>query len=64
MSPALVQQVYRDVAEAVRQPDFVALMSKLDMKPVASSPKDFAAFVTSEIARFKTQLAPLGIALD
>jgi tripartite-type tricarboxylate transporter receptor subunit TctC len=64
MSPALLHQVHQDVAEAVRHPDFVALMSKLDMRPVASSPKEFSAYVASEIARFKTQLAPLGIALD
>ena len=64
VSPALLEQVHRDVAEAVRHPEFVALMSKLDMKPVASSPKDFSAYVTVGNQRLKRQVAPLGIAVE
>lgn len=64
MTQATLQLVHRDVAEASRHPDFVAAMRKLEMRAVASSPGDFAGYVTSEITRLKAQVAPLGIALD
>lgn len=64
ISQATLQQIQREVADAARHPDFVALMRKLEMRAVASSPKDFSAYVASEITRLKAQVAPLGIALD
>lgn len=64
MSPAAALQIQREVAEAMRQPDYVARTRILESTPVASSPEDFAGYVASEITRLKKQLRTLNIELD
>lgn len=64
MSLALAEQIRNEVAEAVRQPEYIAVTKIMETKSVVSSPKDFAAYLAGEIARLKTQLAPLGIEMD
>jgi tripartite-type tricarboxylate transporter receptor subunit TctC len=64
MSATLARQIQREVAEAVRQPGYISKTKILEQKAVVSTPSDFAAYLSSEIARLKMELAPLGIELN
>lgn len=64
MSPAAAAALQREVAVAVQRPEYLANMKILATTPVASTPEQFAAYVSSEIERYKKQLQPLGIRLD
>jgi tripartite-type tricarboxylate transporter receptor subunit TctC len=51
--PAVVEQVAADTRAALLAPDMVQRIRELGMEPVGSSPAEFAAFVESEIARWR-----------
>lgn len=64
MSAITAQQIQQEIAEAVRQPEYIARTKILEQKIVVTPPADFARYVSSEITRFKRQLASLGIEMD
>lgn len=64
MDAGMAEQIRQEVAEAVRQPEYIARTKLLEQKIVVTSPSDFARYVNSEISRLKQQLAPLGIEMD
>lgn len=61
---ALLQRLYVAVQEGAKSPAFVADASKQGAKIVTTPPAKFASYIDSEIRRYKTQLAPLGIRMD
>lgn len=61
---ALLQRLYVAVQEGARNPAFVADSTRQGARIVVTSPATFASYIDSEILRYKTQLAPLGIRMD
>lgn len=49
---AVLEQLGRDLTEAIRSPEASARLSQLGATPVASSPTDFKAFLASEAAKW------------
>lgn len=64
MSPEAAKKIQQEIAEAVRQPEYVARTKLLEQKILVTSPPVFAKYVESEIVRLKQQVAPLGIEMD
>lgn len=65
MSPALVNKLHEAVKEAVKDPAYVTGMQKFgDARFVVTPPKVFAAYLKSEIERYKKVLGPLNISMD
>ncbi|MET0211102.1 MAG: tripartite tricarboxylate transporter substrate binding protein [Burkholderiaceae bacterium] len=64
MSPALALSIQKDVAEAVKLPEYQALSKMQGTIPVVSTPQEFGRYIATEVQRYKTQLAPLDIQLD
>lgn len=64
MSPATAERIRREVAQAVTTAAYRRTASTLEMQLLVSAPKDFAAYLQSEIVRLRTQLGPLGIEID
>jgi len=64
MSTSAAVQLQREVAAAMRRPEYIAATKIMESTPIASQPKDFASYVSSEIGRLKKQLGPLGIEME
>ena len=56
--------VKKDLASAVKLSDYQASMKIQGVTPVVSTPAQFAAYIRSEVQRYRQQLAPLHISLD
>ncbi|HEX9463740.1 MAG TPA: tripartite tricarboxylate transporter substrate binding protein [Alphaproteobacteria bacterium] len=52
LPPAVTDQLYRAVTQAVREPRLVARLEKEGASPVGSKPADFAAFVGQDVQRW------------
>lgn len=64
MQPSIVDALHKAVGEAVKRDEYKKNVQMFAVSPVVSSPKQFSNYLVTEIARFKTLLAPLNIQLD
>ncbi|WP_208513581.1 tripartite tricarboxylate transporter substrate binding protein [Variovorax paradoxus] len=64
MPAAMADGLQKDLASAVKLPDYQASMKIQGVTPVISTPAQFAAYIRSEVQRYRQQLAPLHISLD
>lgn len=64
MAGDLVQSIYTDFASASRRPDYQKFTRRNVGVPVNTTPQQFAAFGVAELARYKRDIAPLGIRID
>lgn len=64
MPPAMVQGLQRDVATAIKRPEYVERVKILGTTPVVSTPQQFSAYIASEVQRYIKQVGPLNISLD
>ena len=55
--PPLVDRIYRGVATVLAQNEVTARLRDLGYEPVASNPREFAAFIKSEIAKWAKVIA-------
>jgi tripartite-type tricarboxylate transporter receptor subunit TctC len=59
-----VRKLNREVGGALRDPEFVAQISKLGIDPIGSTPDEFAAFLRQEIPRWKQIVQDAGAKLE
>lgn len=64
MNEATVAAVYRTIKAAAASPAFAGNSGQLGLAVDPMPPADFAAYLASEVARYKAELAPLNIRLD
>jgi len=64
MSPALAQSLQRAVVAAVARPEYLAAVKIFNTTLVTSTPEQFAAYLDSEVRRYRAQIGPLNIQLD
>ena len=64
MTAATAAMIQRDIAAATAKPEFQAAMLKFGSTAVVSTPAEFAAYIRTEVQRYKKQLPPLGIRMD
>jgi tripartite-type tricarboxylate transporter receptor subunit TctC len=60
----IVRKLNREVGGALRDPEFVAQISKLGIDPIGSTPDEFAAFLRQEIPRWKQIVQDAGAKLE
>ena len=60
----IVDQLYKSLLKAAREKSFEKYMRDNGSEIVGDPPAQFAAYVTSEIERYKKVLPPLGIQID
>jgi tripartite-type tricarboxylate transporter receptor subunit TctC len=59
-----VQKLNLEVGRALKDPEFVAQLSKLGIDPIGSTPDEFAAFLRLEIPRWKQIVQDAGAKLE
>ena len=64
LPPATVAQLYRNILKAAREKSFETFTRDNGAEIVGLPPAEFAAYVASEIERYKKVLPPLGIQID
>lgn len=64
LPPAVVDATYRNVLKAAHEKSFETFTSDNGAEIVGLPPGEFAAYVASEIERYKKVLPPLGIQID
>lgn len=64
MSSSAAEALRQAVGDAVKRKEYEANVRQFAVTPVVSSPKQFGDYLAAEIARYRTQLAPLNIQLD
>jgi tripartite-type tricarboxylate transporter receptor subunit TctC len=60
----IVQKLNLEVLRALKDPEFVAQISKLGIDPIGSKPDEFAAFLRREIPRWKQIVQDAGAKLE
>jgi tripartite-type tricarboxylate transporter receptor subunit TctC len=60
----IVQKLNLEVLRALKDPEFVAQISKLGIDPLGSTPDEFAAFLRQEIPRWKQIVQDAGAKLE
>jgi tripartite-type tricarboxylate transporter receptor subunit TctC len=60
----IVQKLNLEVLRALKDPEFVAQISKLGIDPIGSTPGEFAAFLRQEIPRWKQIVQDAGAKLE
>jgi len=60
----IVKKLNLEVARALKDPEFVAQMSKVGIDPLGSTPEEFAAFLGKEIPRWKQIVQDAGAKLE
>ena len=61
MAPDLVAKIHADLATVLKDPVVVTALDKMGATPVASSPKDFDAFMRAEAAKWEPVLKEANI---
>jgi tripartite-type tricarboxylate transporter receptor subunit TctC len=64
LPPATVDQLYRSILKAAHEKSFETFTRDNGAETVGLPPAEFAAYVASEIDRYKKVLPPLGIQID
>jgi tripartite-type tricarboxylate transporter receptor subunit TctC len=64
LPPAVVDQLYGSLRKAAQEKSFETYTSANGAEIVCEPPAQFAAYVASEIERYRTILPPLGIQVD
>jgi tripartite-type tricarboxylate transporter receptor subunit TctC len=64
LPPAIVDQLYKSLLKAAHEPSFEKFTKDNGAEIVGLPPAEFAAYVASEIERYKKVLPPLGIQID
>jgi tripartite-type tricarboxylate transporter receptor subunit TctC len=60
----IVKKLNLEVAHALKDPEFVAQISKVGIDPIGSTPEEFAAFLGKEIPRWKQIVQEAGAKLE
>jgi tripartite-type tricarboxylate transporter receptor subunit TctC len=60
----IVKKLNLEVARALKDPEFVAQISKVGIDPIGSTPEEFAAFLGKEIPRWKQIVQDAGAKLE
>jgi tripartite-type tricarboxylate transporter receptor subunit TctC len=60
----IVQKLNLEVLRALKDPEFIAQISKLGIDPIGSTPDEFAAFLRQEIPRWKQIVLDAGAKLE
>jgi tripartite-type tricarboxylate transporter receptor subunit TctC len=60
----IVQKLNLEVTRALKDPEFVAQISKLGIDPIGSTPDEFASFLRQEIPRWKQIVQDAGAKLE
>jgi tripartite-type tricarboxylate transporter receptor subunit TctC len=60
----IVKKLNLEVARALKDPEFVAQISKVGIDPIGSTPEEFAAFLGKEIPRWKQIVQEAGAKLE
>ena len=63
VSSAIIRKLNAAIVEALKAPDVVQRLTADGSTPVGSSPKEFAAFINAEIARWRKLVKDTGLAL-
>jgi tripartite-type tricarboxylate transporter receptor subunit TctC len=64
LSPALLQKISGDVAQAVRSPEMNARMAPLGLEPVGSTPEQYNAQIRQEIDKWAGIVKTANIKID
>jgi len=64
LPPALVDQLYKSILKAAHEKSFETFTRDNGAEIVGLPPAEFAAYVASEIERYRKELPPLGIQID
>lgn len=64
LPPAIVDQLYKNILKAAHEKSFETFTRDNGAEIVGLPPAEFAAYVASEIERYKKVLPPLGIQID
>lgn len=62
--PAIVERLNKEIAKAVNEPDVKKKMEEMGNPPFLKTPAETTAFVTSEVAKFKTIADAIHLRLD
>jgi tripartite-type tricarboxylate transporter receptor subunit TctC len=63
-SKEIVQKLNREVARALKDPDFVRQISILGIDPLGSTPDEFATFLRQDIPRWKQIVQDAGAKVE
>lgn len=64
MAPDVLDALYNSVLKTLRNPGFVSRMKDIGNEVSGMPPQQFKQYLTSEVARYKRVLPPLGIQMD
>jgi tripartite-type tricarboxylate transporter receptor subunit TctC len=64
MSQEMANRIQKEIAVAVKHPDYVAYVKTSGNQVVATTPSEFSAYYASEVNRYRKLLPPLGIKLE
>ena len=64
LAPSVVDQLYRNILKAAHEKSFETFTRDNGAEIVGLPPAEFAAYVASEIERYRKELPPLGIQID
>ncbi len=64
MPKDLVKKIHDDVAQIIARPDFQARLAADALEPVANSPEEFAAQISTDLANWGKVIKAVGLKLD
>lgn len=62
--PAIIEKLHQETVKALRSPDAIEKLGKGGLEPVASSPKEFEAFIKAEMAKWGKVVTAANIKAD
>ena len=62
--PAIVKRLNAEIAAGFKQPDIVERLRKQSIEPVAGTPEQLAAFMKSELERYRKLVKTIGMKLE
>lgn len=60
----IVDQLYTEIVQIVRDPDVVAQLAKLGFQPVGNTPEQFAEFIKADIAKWTKVARAAGLQIE
>jgi tripartite-type tricarboxylate transporter receptor subunit TctC len=62
--PAIVKRLHAEIVAGFKQPDVVERLRKQSIEPVAGTPEQLAAFMRSELARYRKLIKAVGLTVE
>jgi tripartite-type tricarboxylate transporter receptor subunit TctC len=63
-SPQIIKRLNADIAAGFSQPDVLERLRKQSIEPVAGTPEQLAAFMKSELARYRKLIKTVGLTVE